>query len=138
MTQSEVTLRKMTGDDVRYIVDIDRRITGTDRATSWPQTVSRYLEMYYPPLCQVAETEGQVVGFILGDVRGWEYGMPPGGWIDIMGIDPRFHRRGIGIKLIQAFVQAAKLQNMKTHIAIRRQDDDLQKFIRAAGIEPSR
>jgi GNAT superfamily N-acetyltransferase len=84
----------------------------------------------------VAETEGQVVGFILGDVRGWEYGMPPGGWIDIMGVDPRFHRRGIGIKLIQAFVQEAKLQNMKTHIAIRRQDDDLQKFIRAGGFQP--
>ncbi|MDP6510198.1 MAG: GNAT family N-acetyltransferase [Dehalococcoidia bacterium] len=83
----------------------------------------------------MAETEGRVVGFVLGDVRGWEYGMPPGGWIDIMGVDPQFQRRGIGIKLIQAFAQEAKLQNMKTHIAIRRQDDDFQKFIRSAGFQ---
>ena len=53
-----------------------------------------------------------MVGFVLGDVRGWEYGMPPGGWIDIMGVDPQFQRRGIGIKLIQAFAQEAKLQNI--------------------------
>ncbi|MDP6510197.1 MAG: hypothetical protein QGH23_03180 [Dehalococcoidia bacterium] len=45
MTQSEVTICKMTGDDVRYIVDIDRRIMGTDRAAFWPQPVNRYLEM---------------------------------------------------------------------------------------------
>ena len=76
-----------------------------------------------------------MVGFVLGDMRGWEHGMPPGGWIDIMGVDPQFQRRGIGIKLIQALVQETKLQNMKTHIAIRRQDDDLQKFIRAAGFQ---
>lgn len=136
MTAAEVTIRKMTGDDVRHIVDIDRRITGKDRAASWPQTVSRYLEMYYPPLCQVAEVGGQVVGFVLGDVRGWEYGMPPGGWIDIMGVDPRFHRRGIGLKLIQAFVQECRRLNMKTHIAVRRQDEWLQKFILASGFQP--
>ncbi len=136
MTQGEVTIRKMAGDDVRHIVEIDRHITGKNRATSWPQTVNRNQEKNYPPLCQVAEGGGRVVGFVLGDVRGWEYGMPPGGWIDIMGVDPQFHHQGIDTKLIQAFAQECRGLNMKTHIAVRRQDDDLQKFIQAAGFRP--
>lgn len=136
MTGVEVTIRKMTGDDVRHIVDIDLHITGKDRAATWPQTVSRYLEMYYPPLCQIAEVEGRVVGFVLGDVRGWEYGMPPGGWIDIMGVDPQFQHHGIGLKLLHAFAQECRGLNMKTHIAVRRHDEGLQQFIQAAGFRP--
>ena len=135
MTGAEVTIRKMAGDDLRHIVEIDRHITGKDRATSWPHTVNRYLEMYYPPLCQIAEAEGRVVGFVLGDVRGWEYGLPPGGWIDIMGVDPQFQRRGIGHKLLQAFAQECRGLNMRTHIVVRRQDESVQLFIQAAGFQ---
>ena len=35
----------------------------------------------------VAEVEGDVVGFILGDVSGWEFGVPNTiGWIDTIGV----------------------------------------------------
>jgi len=32
--------------------------------------------------------EGKIVGFILGDASGWEYGIPENiGWIDTIGVD---------------------------------------------------
>ncbi len=130
-----IKVRRMTRDDLKGIQDIDKRIIGKERAASWPQKVTRYLEMYYPPLCHVAETGGKVVGFILGDIRGWEYALPPSGWIDIMGVDPAYQGRGIGRKLVEAFVEECRQKKMKAHIMVRGGDERLQKFLRSAGFQ---
>ena len=124
----DIVVREMTAADVGGIMDLDRRITGKARAPSWPEKVTRYLEMYYPPLCFVAERHGKIVGFILGDVRGWEYALPPGGWIDIMGVDPEQRGHGVGSKLVSAFVEECHRRSMKTHVMVREADEPIRKF----------
>jgi ribosomal protein S18 acetylase RimI-like enzyme len=59
----------------------------------------------YPRPALVAEVEGRIVGFILGFVSGWEFGVPDTvGWIDTIGVDPAFQRRGIGKALFKALI----------------------------------
>lgn len=135
MNKEKTIIRKMLPGDLRAIVEIDKKIIGKDRAASWPQHVNRYLERYYPPLCHVAEIDGKVVGFIFGDVRGWEYALPPGGWIDLMGIDPDYHRRGIGKKLVDAFVKECRQHKMKTHVTMRSSDERVQFFFQSSGFK---
>lgn len=126
-------IREMRPDDVRHILELDRRIIGKERVLSWPQKVDRYLEMYFPPLCFVAEAEDKIVAFILGDVRGWEYALQAAGWVDIMGVDPGYQGKGIGRKLLETFVHECHRRNMKTHIIVRRGDQHLQGFLASAG-----
>ena len=126
--KEKVTIREMTAADVAGIMDLDHRISGKERAPSWPQKVTRYLEMYYPPLCFVAELNGKIIGFILGDVRGWEYALRPGGWIDIMGVDSDYRRQGVGRRLVLAFVDECHSRGMKTHIILREADEPLRRF----------
>lgn len=133
MKQKTVSIRKMVPEDVAKILEIDRKLVGKERSPSWPQRVTRYLEMYYPPLCHVAEINGQLVGFILGDIRGWEYALAPSGWIDIMGVAPEFQGQGIGQKLLEAFAGECQQRKMKTHIMVREADDRLQRFLAEAG-----
>jgi len=53
--------------------------------------------------------EGKIVGFILGFVSGWEFGVPDTvGWIDTLGVDPAFQRRGIGRTLFNALIEIFK------------------------------
>ncbi|MBI4286813.1 MAG: GNAT family N-acetyltransferase [Chloroflexi bacterium] len=130
---AEVRIRKMLPEDVSRILEIDLRLVGKERSPSWPQRVTRYLEMYYPPLCHVAETNGRIVGFILGDIRGWEYALAPSGWIDIMGVAPDFQGSGIGKKLLKAFADECRERKMKTHIMVREADERLQRFLSEAG-----
>ena len=132
MGQQPVKIRKMLTEDVTKILEIDQKLVGKERSPSWPQRVTRYLEMYYPPLCHVAEVDGQVVGFILGDIRGWEYALAPSGWIDIMGVAPEVQGQGIGKKLIEAFVLECQQHKMKTHIMVREADARLQMFLASA------
>ncbi len=129
----EVVIRKMTPEDVMEILEVDLKLVGKQRSPSWPQRVTRYLEMYYPPLCHVAKVGNRLVGFILGDIRGWEYALAPSGWIDIMGVDPEFQGRGIGKRLVKAFAEECEQRKMKTHIMVRGADDRLQGFLSEAG-----
>ena len=46
--------------------------------------------------------EGKVIGFILGDASGWEYGVPQNiGWIDTIGIDLSYQKKGVARMLME-------------------------------------
>jgi ribosomal protein S18 acetylase RimI-like enzyme len=50
-------------------------------------------------------TGGKVVGFILGDASGWEYGVPNTvGWIDTIGVHPDYQKKGIARALLMEMV----------------------------------
>ena len=86
-------IRPLKNDDLDAIVGIDERVLGENRRNYW----ERKLELTNNKSSQislVAEVEGEVVGFILGDVSGWEFGVPETiGWIDTIGIDPAYQKK---------------------------------------------
>jgi GNAT superfamily N-acetyltransferase len=126
----------MTPADFPAILAIDRKITGRERARSYQQHVNRYLDNHFPPLCQVAVANGKLVGFILGDVKGWEYGLAPSGWIDIMGVDPDYQHHGIGKALIAAFIGQCRNQKLSAvHAVVRGGDRRLLALMKAGGLQ---
>ena len=128
-----ITIRRMEPSDEKYVIAIDQKIVGEERASSWQQRVFRYLERYYPPVSHVAEANGVVVGFIIGDLRGWEYGMASGAWIDIMGVDRDYQGQGVGRRLVDAFVTQCREQGIKSIHAFMREDDTrIQRFLESA------
>jgi GNAT superfamily N-acetyltransferase len=63
----------------------------------------------------VAEVEGGVVGFILGDASGWEYGVPESvGWIDTIGVHPDYQRKGVARALMNEMVANLKKVGVNT------------------------
>ena len=81
-------IRPLDELDIGAIVRIDERITGKYRPEVWEQRVGYYLRRD-PEASRVAEVDGKVVGFMLGDVRAGEFGLEqPSGWIERFGIDP--------------------------------------------------
>lgn len=107
MAVGKVKIRALTEDDLESIVEIDRNVLGESRREYWMRKIS-YADIYPRPSL-VAEVEGKVVGFILGYVSGWEFGVPDTvGWIDTIGVDPAYQRRGIGKILIKEFIENLK------------------------------
>ncbi|MEW6033277.1 MAG: GNAT family N-acetyltransferase [Chloroflexota bacterium] len=124
-------IRNMTDGDMVSIVEIDRKIVGADR--DWPQRASSHFSTYHAPLSFIAEVEGKVVGFIIGDIRGAEYALPLSGWLDIMGVEPSYQGKGIGRKLMEAFVRGCRERGVKARVLFDEGNQRLKGFLTSAG-----
>ena len=102
--QKKMKIRVLTEKDVNAVVEIDRKILGEERPEFWKRKIA-YADVYPRPAL-VAELDGKVVGFIMGYVSGWEFGVPNTiGWIDTLGVDPEYQRRGIGSALFNELIE---------------------------------
>jgi ribosomal protein S18 acetylase RimI-like enzyme len=103
----EVKIRVLSENDLDAVVEIDKKILGKEKRAFWKRKMA-YADIYPRPAL-VAELEGKVVGFIMGYVSGWEFGVPDTiGWIDTLGVDPAYQRRGIGRALFNALIENFK------------------------------
>ncbi|HMB67872.1 MAG TPA: GNAT family N-acetyltransferase [bacterium] len=99
---AELKVRPMDEIDIGAITRIDEKVTGRYRPDEWEQRAIYYLRRD-PEAPQVAEIDGQVVGFALGEVRSGEFGLEePTGWVEVMAVDPDVRGRSIGKMLAEA------------------------------------
>jgi GNAT superfamily N-acetyltransferase len=102
-----VKIRVLTENDLDSVVKIDKKVLGRERRHFWKRKIA-YSDIYPRPAL-VAEIDCKVVGFILGYVSGWEFGVPDSvGWIDTLGVDPVYQRQGIGRLLFNSLIDVFK------------------------------
>src|SRR3972149_291435 len=107
MMQDKVKIRVLDENDLDAGVGIDKRVVGKERRDFWKRKIA-YAGIYPRPAL-VAEIEGKVVGFILGYVSGWEFGVPDTiGWVEPLGVGPAYQRRGIGKLLFNDLIEIFK------------------------------
>jgi len=105
--ENKIKIRVLHEKDLDAVVKIDKKVLGKERREFWKRKIS-YSDIYPRPAL-VAEMDNKVVGFIMGYVSGWEFGIPDTiGWIDTLGVDPDYQRRGIGKTLFQALINNFK------------------------------
>jgi len=132
-----VTVRRMRTQDAENVLRIDEKITGTPNEAQWESRIID--QMTRNPLgCLVAEAEGKVVGFIFGEIRGWEFAIPKSGWIEIVGVDPEFHGKGVARALIEKLHVHFRNHNVERVMTmVNWNDPGLVSFFRALGFERS-
>jgi ribosomal protein S18 acetylase RimI-like enzyme len=118
----------MVEEDIPKVKVIDRSLTGPQRAISWPAAAELEAEVYRPALSFVAEKDGVVVGFLLGDIRGTEFGKDIKGWIDMMGVHPKYQRLGIGQRLVETFCEVCERNKVDVQVFLREDDEQMKRF----------
>ena len=85
----------------------------------------------------VAELDGKVIGFIIGYASRWEYGVPEKiGWIDTIGVDPDYQRKGIAKMLFTEMTNNLKKVGVDTiYTFVTRRDWRLLKFFNSMGFQ---
>ena len=135
---ADVRIRPVTELDIEGICRVDERITGLYRPEVWEQRVAYYIRRD-PDSSQVADVGGRVVGFMLGEVRGGEFGLEePTGWVEFFGVLPDARDKGVGRSLIEALL--ARFKSQGAHVArtmVRSEDKDIDAFIRRNGFAPA-
>ena len=129
---ADVRIRPVTELDIEAICKIDERITGRYRPEVWEDRVIYYIRRD-PDSSQVAEVGGKVVGFMLGEVRGGEFGLEePTGWVEFFGVDPSSREKGVGRRLIEALL--GHFRSKGAHVArtmVATSDTDIAGFLKA-------
>jgi ribosomal protein S18 acetylase RimI-like enzyme len=135
---SDVRIRPLDELDLGGIVRIDEKIGGQYRPDIWEQRVMFYVRRD-PGASQVAEADGRIVGFMLGDCRAGEFGLEtPSGWIERFGIDPDHRGQDLGRKMfdvIRAHFAAEGAKSVRTLVDTT--DTGVAGFLKAIGFTPA-
>lgn len=131
---AKLNIRPLTFGDLDAIIEIDRKVLGKARQDFWKKKIE-LPDARYPFSGLVAELEGKVIGLIMGEMSGWEFGVPETvGWISTIGIDPDYQHRGVARRLSEEFVKNLKGVGVSVvYTLVNWSDWDLLKFFRAMG-----
>lgn len=125
----------MNENDIADVGKIQIKITKKKLPKFWEREMNERLKKNK---CLVAESDKKVVGFIIGGIRSWEFGIEKSGWIEILGVEPDYMGRGIGRKLGKAILKIFKDNGIKiVYTAVRWDSGDLLSFFKNLGFERS-
>jgi len=130
----DFTIRTLKKDDLNAIVEIDQKVLGENRRNYWEGKLE-LMNRKSSQVSLVVEMNGEVLGFILGDISGWEFGVPETiGWIDTIGVDPAYQKRGLATALAHELIKNLKALGVKTvYTLVSWNDWDLLQFFHAMG-----
>ncbi|MCP5368262.1 MAG: GNAT family N-acetyltransferase [Hyphomicrobiales bacterium] len=144
MDDEDVTIRPAVEADLAGIIALDQRNTGMAKPDYWHERFRRFGgrdDRFFLVIDgQAGSGQGgngqrHIDAFIVGEVRTWEFGSPPCGWIFALGVDPDARLRGLASRLFDAICdgfRAAGVDKVRTMIAV---DDNLNmSFFRSQGM----
>lgn len=139
MTESSVgtlKIRSLSELDLDAIVRIAEATRHAYQPELWEDRVTYYLRRD-PEGSVVAESDGRVVGFMLGDVRAGEFGLEqPCGWIEVIGIDPSEGGKGVGRALGEAILERYRERGVdRVRTMVDASMPEVERFFRALGFE---
>ncbi len=134
-------VRRVGVADIPHVIALDQSVTGLAKPTYWEDVFERYgghdlQERHF----LVAEPEAPdarmpILGFIIGEVRAWEFGSAPCGWVLALSVEPKARLHGVGHRLFEAISNEftkAGVSKMRTMVA---RDNRLHlMFFRSAGM----
>lgn len=129
-------IRPLLQRDLPAVIRIDTIYTGTEQRAYWAQLFRDFLGPS-PDRTRVglaAEIEGELAGFLLGDVRAFEFGSEPCGWILEVGVDPAYTRHGVASALLGDAVERLRASGVSTiRTMVKRNDVPVLTFFRTNG-----
>jgi ribosomal protein S18 acetylase RimI-like enzyme len=123
-------IRPAQASDLPAVSALDERETGTAKPDYWREMLAPDRHFL------VAETDkGTLAGFIAGEIRAWEFGQPPAGWVFAIQIDPELRLKGVGTELFEALVARFKKKGVtRVRTLVERKDHLILSFFRAQGM----
>jgi GNAT superfamily N-acetyltransferase len=118
------TVRRVRAADVRHVIALDQRVTGLAKPDYWQDIFDRYgrgqqSERHFL-IAEARDEQRPILGFIIGEVRAWEFGSAPCGWVFALSVEPKARQHGVGDALFKTISQEFKkagTTKMRTMVA---------------------
>ena len=132
-----IDVRPVRRTDLDQVIAIDATVTGHEKRPYWQRVYRRY---GVPSAGEVrhflvAVRARTVVGFLIGEVRDWEFGSPPCGWVFAIDVAPEARQCGTGTLLLAASVAAFRRAGVrKLRTMLSRDNIVILSFFRSQGM----
>ena len=131
----DLSVRRMTVGDIDEVLRLTESITDKPHAAYYASLCDAYIKRS-PDTCLVAEGGGRVVGFLLADVRGWEFGAKLSGWLEVVGVEPAYQGRGVSRALLDELFASFRRANVTVvNTMVNWNDGDLIDYFQSQGFE---
>jgi GNAT superfamily N-acetyltransferase len=119
-------IRRARSEDVPLVTALDAKVTGLAKPDYWRDVFERYgerrLDERFFLIAEVADQDRRdpILGFIVGEVRAWEFGSQPCGWVFGFSVEPEARLKGVGTGLFDAIAAEFKhagVDRMRTMVA---------------------
>lgn len=135
-----VVIRPARRGDLEAVIAIDARVTGLPKRDYWQSLYRRYgAKRDAGRQFLVAIAGGEVVGFVIGEVRDWEFGAPPCGWVFAIDVRPDARLAGIGTRLLESICASFRRAGVRKVRTMLASDNTLiLSFFRSQGMMAGR
>ena len=128
-------VRSAVPADLPQVIDIDARVTGLAKPDYWTGILRRYGRRGARRRFLVAQAGKQILGYIVGEVRDWEFGSPPCGWVFGISVRPDAREARVGTALLEAMTADFRRLGVATVRTLIARDNRLVlSFFRSQGM----
>ena len=129
-------VRGVQPGDLAEVVAIDAEVTRLAKPAYWAEIHRRYgggrrRQRFF----LVAEAGGRIDGYVIGEVRDWEFGSPPCGWVFAITVRPGARQAGTGARLLAAICEGFRGAGVtKVRTLLARDNQLVLSFFRSQGM----
>lgn len=129
-------IRDAVAHDIDAVVRLDEIHTGLAKPGYWQEMFQAYVaEEHFGRYFLITEIAGEMAGFIVGEIRTWEFGSPPCGWVFAVNVSPDCREGGIGSGLLEAICERFQQNGVGTVRTMVSRNDGLNlSFFRSQGM----
>ena len=135
-----ITIRRAEQADLAQVVALDEQVTGIGKSDYIYDLFDRYQtrrpdERFFYVAEDTSPSSRKIVGFVIGEIRAWEFGSEPCGWVFAISVDHDLRESGTGAALLDRLSDSfrdAGVDRLRTMIS--RNNHLLMSFFRSRGL----
>ena len=138
--ENGVVVRALARGDLEDVVRIDALHTGEHKPAYWARVFAdAFGARGGSPRVALAAEAGSgprraLAGYLLGDVRAFEFGSEACGWVFAVGVDPEHARKGVASALLDEAARRFREGGIRrVRTMVRRNDVPVLSFFRSNG-----
>jgi ribosomal protein S18 acetylase RimI-like enzyme len=130
-----IEVRDLRQVHLEEVVRIDALHTGESKPQYWQRVFDEFLSSDGESRVGLAaEFDGRMIGYLVGDVRAFEFGSEVCGWVFAVGVDPGESRTGVASALLEHGCERFRKAGVtRVRTMVRRNDVAVLSFFRANG-----
>lgn len=135
-------IRHAAEADWRQLMHVDELVSGVLKPDYWQDLFAAQRDqrpserfIYLAERVAPGGAGGEVIAFVIGEIRAWEFGSEPCGWVFALSVVPQAREERVGEALLKRIQEAFRERGVRiVRTMIARDNHLLMSFFRSEGM----